>query len=311
MISRRTLLLAAARRKSLLARMQEVMGAMPRWPKGSPKVEVAGEVRFPNYTRRAITFEAEPGDRVPAFVLAPRAAGRRPAMVCLHQTTRIGKAEPAGLGGSVNLHYAQELAERGYVAIVPDYPNYGDYRFDPYAAGYASATMKGIINHMRAIDVLAAMEEVDRDRIGAIGHSLGGHNTLFLAAFDRRVKAAVTSCGFTSFGRYMGGDLTGWSHKGYMPRIASEYGKDPGRMPFDFPELLASLAPRGLFINAPVEDANFDHAGVRECVAEAEKAYRAKGKADKLIASYPLAKHDFPPAVRKAAYASLEAWLKG
>jgi hypothetical protein len=35
-----------------------------------------------------------------------------------------------------------------------------------------------------------------------------------VAAFDGRVKAAVTSCGFTSFARYKGGDLTGWSRKG-------------------------------------------------------------------------------------------------
>ena len=39
--------------------------------------------------------------------------------------------------------------------------------------------MKAIWNNIRAIDVLEAMPEVDRDRIGAIGHSLGGHNALF------------------------------------------------------------------------------------------------------------------------------------
>ena len=41
-------------------------------------------------------------------------------MLCLHQTTGIGKAEPAGIGGLKNLHYALELAERGYVSEESD-----------------------------------------------------------------------------------------------------------------------------------------------------------------------------------------------
>jgi hypothetical protein len=83
----------------------------------------------------------------------------------------------------------------------------------------------------------------------------------------------VTSCGFTSFPKYYGGDLTGWSHRGYMPRIASEYGMSPARMPFDFPEVLGAMAPRPVFINAPLRDANFDVSGVNDCVRSAETVY--------------------------------------
>ena len=98
---------------------------------------------------------------------------------------------------------------------------------------------------------------------------------MFAGIFDPRLRVLVTSCGFISFPRYKRGDLTGWSHKGYMSRIAERYGKDPSRMPFDFPELLASLAPRPLFINAPVGDSNFDVAGMRECVEFAGREYDA------------------------------------
>ena len=48
---------------------------------------------------------------------------------------------------------------------------------------------------------------VDPERIGVIGHSLGGHNSLFVATFDERLKAVVTSSGFNSFAKYYGGDL--------------------------------------------------------------------------------------------------------
>ncbi len=40
-------------------------------------------------------------------------------------------------------------------------------------------------------------------RIGVIGHSLGGHNAIFTATFDERLKAVVTSCGFTGFRNLM------------------------------------------------------------------------------------------------------------
>jgi predicted dienelactone hydrolase len=245
---------------------------------------------------------AEEGDRVPAYLLTPPGkTSRLPAVVCLHQTTAIGKAEPAGLGGKPNLHYAVELARMGLVTIVPDYPGFGDYKYDAYAHGYASATMKGIVNHMRAIDLLQSLPEVDPGRIGAIGHSLGGHNALFLAAFDERVNAVVTSCGFTSFRRYMGGDLTGWSHRGYMPRIASEYGKSSARMPFDFSDVLEAIAPRPVFVNAPLKDSNFDAEGVDEAVANQKH----------ITLRHPDAGHDFPAEVRKEACDFLYRTLSG
>jgi pimeloyl-ACP methyl ester carboxylesterase len=170
--------------------------------------------------------------------------------------------------------------------------------------------MKGIWNHMRAIDLLQDLPQVDARRIGCIGHSLGGHNTLFLAAFDERVKAAVTNCGFTAFPKYYGGDLTGWSHKGYMPRIASEYGKDPKRVPFDFPEVLGAISPRPVLAIAPLRDGNFEVSGVRDCIESASKIYSLLGRMDALQAIYPDSAHEFPPAIRQHAYEWLDKQLK-
>ena len=62
-------------------------------------------------------------------------------MLCLHQTIKIGKGEPAGLGGSDHLDYAHELAQRGYVCLAPDYPSFGDYPYDFGDDGYDSGTM--------------------------------------------------------------------------------------------------------------------------------------------------------------------------
>ena len=299
------------RRDDILRRMQLVMGPFPDDSRRTPLApEVLGEEVVGTVVRRRIAFCAEPGDRVPAYLLLPRGlTGRAPAMLCLHQTTRIGKGEPAGLGGRDDLHYALELAERGYVTLAPDYPGYGDYSFDSYAHGYVSATMKGIWNHVRAVDFLTALPEVDGARVGCIGHSLGGHNTMFVGAFDTRLRALVSSCGFNSFLRYCGGDLTGWSHAGYMPRIATAYDRDARKMPFDFTEVLSAAAPRAVFVNAPLEDDNFDVRGVRDCEEAAAPVYELLGARDRLTVTYPKAGHAFPKDVRDAAYAFVDKVL--
>ncbi len=120
------------RRASILTAMQEVMGPLPGEGRRVPlDVSEAESVPMPKFVRKKITYAAESGDRVPAYLLLPiGGAERRPAMLCLHQTTDIGKGEPVGLGGLPKLRYAQELAERGYVCLVPDYPSFGDYQYD-------------------------------------------------------------------------------------------------------------------------------------------------------------------------------------
>jgi dienelactone hydrolase len=299
------------RRAHILASMQLVMGPFPNASRRVPlDVQELEEADFPKFKRRKITFAVEKGDRLPAYVLIPRKLeSKAPAVLCLHPTSPLGKGVPVGMGPKPNRSYALELAQRGYVALAPDYPNMGDYRLDPYARGYASATMKGIWNHARAIDLLQSLPQVDPDRIGCIGHSLGGHNTMFLAAFDTRIKATVSSCGFNSFPKYYRGNLTGWSHRGYMPRIATVYGKDPRKMPFDFTEVVAALAPRPFFVNAPVGDSNFEVSGVRDCIAAAKPVYELLGERENLVAVYPDAGHDFPPQARQAAYAFLDRVL--
>ena len=293
------------RRAHILESMQRVMGEHPNRDPDLPlQVEVVAEERGEGWLRRTITFIAEPGDRVPAHLFIPDDPPGG-GMLCLHQTTQIGKDEPAGLGGKPNLHYARELAERGFVTLAPDYPGYGDYQADAYQMGYASATMKGIVNHERGVDLLGSLPEVDPARIGVIGHSLGGHNSLFVSAFDERIRVIVSSCGFGSFHRYEGGYLKGWSHDGYMPRIATEYHRAAAQMPFDFTELLGSMAPRHIFINAPVAD-SFTPEAVTDCLEAAHPVYALHDAPDRLVAAHPDCGHDFPVEVRESAYAFVE-----
>jgi acetyl esterase/lipase len=302
------------RREHILANMQLVMGPLPEQSrKILLDVQVLEEVKLARYTRKKITYVPEKGDRVPAYLLIPHPRkGKAPAMLCLHPTTTVIEGKRGRYGGR-DLDYAMELAERGLVTLSPDYLNSGDYagKLDPYALGYASATMKGIWNHIRAADLLQSLPEVDADRIGVIGYSLGGHNAMFVAAFDTRLKVIVLIAGFDSIFCRRGGGLAGWGGRAYyMFRVSTVYGNDPQRMPFDFSEVLGALAPRPVFISAPIWDVYFDPLGVRNCVQAARPAYDLFGASAKLVVSYPDAEHGFPPEVRKAAYEFIERFLR-
>ena len=292
--------------------MQRVMGPLPGPSRKVPlDVRVTEETKTPRFVRKKLTFAVEKGDRVPAYLFLPTGRkGKLAAVLCLHQTTPLGKKSPAGLGGKPNLHYALHLAERGYVTLAPDYPSFGDYPYDFARSAYQSGSMKAVWNNMRAIDLLQSLEEVDPERIGCIGHSLGGHNTMFTAAFDTRVKVLVSNCGFTSFPKYYGGKLNGWTSARYMPLIASAFENKPEKVPFDFPEVVATFALRAFLASRPLHDDNFEVSGVRDCLAAARPVYELLGAKDKLSANYPDCKHDFPPAVRKVAYDWLDRWLK-
>ena len=303
------------RRQQILENMQLVMGPLPGPEQRVPlDVQVLEQTETDRYVQRKITYAAEPGDRVPAFLLIPKQRVQpAAAMLCLHPTSPLGKAQLVGIDGIPTRFYARELAEHGFICLVPDYPSFGEYPYDFKAAGahYRSGTMKGIWNHIRGLDVLESLPEVDRDRIGCIGHSLGGHNSLFVAAFDQRIRAVVTSCGFNAFEDYYGGDLKGWTSDRYMPRIRTDYGCDPRRMPFDFHDILGAMAPRPVFINAPLNDANFAVVGVRKAVASAGEVYRLREAEAALRVDYPDAEHDFPDDIRTAVYQWLGQKLRG
>lgn len=301
------------RRQRILRNIQQATGPLPDRSHLPPlDVKVLAEEKGDGYRRLNVTFTAERDDRISAHLYLPDESAdgvKRPAMLALHPTSPLGKRVTAGESDKPNRGYAKELAQRGYVVLAPDYPSFGDYAYDFAADRYVSGTMKGIFNHMRCVDLLAAREEVDPQRIGVIGHSLGGHNAMFVAVFDPRLKVVVSSCGWTPFHDYYEGDITGWTSDRYMPRLRDVFGLEPDRVPFDFAEIVAALAPRPFFSNSPLGDGNFAASGVKKAEAEAGKVYRLYGAGDHLVVKYPDAGHDFPPDVREEAYRWFDRFL--
>lgn len=302
----------AIRRGHILQGFQAALGELPTREQLPPLDPVYGEpVAADGHVRVHVTIVAGEGERIPCWLLLPPQLPdqKLPAMLALHQTTNIGKDEPAGLGGLPNLAYGRELAQRGYVVLAPDYPSFGEYEFDYAASPYPSGSLKGVLNHMRCVDFLAGHKNVDPQRIGVIGHSLGGHNSIFVGVFDERLQVVVSSCGWTPFHDYYAGDIRGWTSDRYIPRLRDVYELDPDRLPFDFYELVAALAPRAFFSSSPERDSNFEVAGVRKAAAEATPIFELLSAAERLKVVYPECEHDFPPEVRREAYAFVDRVL--
>lgn len=306
-----------SRRKEALAGFQQVAGPLP-----GPEMrcaldpKVLEEVDCGSYLRRLITYTAQPqpGGQVPAYLCIPKTAlagTKTPAVLCLHPTeNQIGHKVVVGLGGKPHRQYAAELAERGFVTLAPSYPQLASYQPDLKALNMPSGTVKAVWDNIRGLDYLESLPFVDSSRgFATIGHSLGGHNSIYTAAMDDRLKVIVSSCGFDSFLDYKGGDIRGWNQERYMSKMANYLGK-PAELPFDFYELIACLAPRHVYVNAPLRDANFKWDSVDRIRDAALPVFKLQGAAaDHLHIAHPGSEHDFPDKERLESYEMIKRVL--
>jgi len=216
------------------------------------------------YTRQLVSYNVEADERASAYVGIPlHLDGKAPAVVALHGTYKEGKRQPAGLEGDPDKAHLDHLCRRGYVVIAPDHfvagdriPPEGPYETARFYQKHPQWTAVGkfTYEHSIAVDVLQSLEQVDPKRVGALGHSLGGHGTFFLAAYDERIKAAACNCG-ASFFRH-NPNVEAWARDHwyvYLKHVRP--GLLEGRLPpIDFHEIIALIAPRPVYVASAEED---------------------------------------------------------
>ena len=212
------------------------------------------------------TVFGTPVDLIQAYLFVPRDVSiKYPAIVAIHQdgpNDHIGKKESAGVAGDSSLFYGLELFNKGYVVICPDryqhsyrrrIPNPGQKQSDEDLVESAQShwvgqlLMQGRTHNgkeaydlTRAVDVLYQYNFVDTSRIGAIGHSGGGHNLVPFVFADDRIKAAVSSCGFF--------ETTYWFHENAAKKRGSQ-GALPGLLDIGImTDYLAYIAPRPIML---------------------------------------------------------------
>jgi len=304
------------KRQQVIAGMLQGMGRLPARPirrsLNDFNIRVINTQVRGRYTKKTISFDVAEGEVVHALLYEPldkQPGEKRPGIVGLHPTSQSGKSS---FEGWPLCNFPIELAMQGYIVIVPDYPGFGDsknHNFD--TDRYDSGTIKGVFNHMSCVDLLQRHPDVDPNKIGAIGHSLGGHNAMFLAAFDDRVKIAVSSCGWTPFEYYetKKGRLKTWALPTYMPPLQTRYNSDHTKFPFDFHEVAAAIAPRVFFSSSPTGDGVFPGWGPKAAAPHIAKFFKARGVEQAFQFHQPRAQHRFPWDARQAAYRSMNDTL--
>jgi dienelactone hydrolase len=261
------------------------------WPQPCDLRPVVREtIRKDGYRIESVTYEVEPGDRVPALLLVPDGVDANhpaPAMAVWHQhngTWHVGKVEPAGLAGSPMHHTGVALAKEGYVVLCPDALCFGErqskdlrggdferFEFLRYVVAGKCMAWKNILDMRRAVDYLCSRPEVKADRIGCYGHSMGSTDTWLVGPWEPRLKCLVGNCCLPTYAAIhrthilhcFPNFIPGWS----------QYG--------DTPDIAGLIAPRALHLNFGEKDDGSPIQEVREGVKTIARAYEQAGAADR------------------------------
>lgn len=287
-----------------------------------PEVQVLGEQDLIDHIRRHIRIRSEPDDWIPAYLLIPKDLPKKPvpAMICLHHTDFTGKNVMCGLKGKPQWAFALQLVRRGYVCIVPDEIGFGE-RIPAGTQCYHDSISfyrrhrrwsymgKMIWDVSRTIDYLETLPYVDRHKIGSVGLSHGSYSTIFAAAFEPRITAAIASCGFDTFRN--DDQPHRWSHMTpLIPQLGS-YLPEVKNIPFDWHHICALVAPRPLFICYSTDDFVFPNLKkMGAFFGDVQSVYQLYDAADNLAWYEHPGTHDFPDKGRAIAYRWLDDRFK-
>jgi len=305
---------------------ESVLKCLGKFPE---KVDLEGEIVSSedknDHILQRVRYYVEPGERVESYLLIPKnISGKNPAIIAIHQHNGefyLGKSEPAGLSKNSMYHYGLELCLRGYVVLCPDNLGFEDRRpeeykrkekdslegmnyerllFCKYILEGSTLQAKYLSDLCRGIDFLETLDFVDPERIGAIGHSLGGQETLWLTWFDKRIKVGVSSCGFSQMKTIIRDDII-HNYAAYTFGLLNIG---------DIADIVCDIAPRPFLMANGEEDDIFPIDGVKDIISKAKKKYIEMGYAENFNHIIFKGGHAFPGDVRMRAYEWIDRFLK-
>jgi len=167
----------------------------------------------------------------------------------------------------------------------------------------AGVTWEGLVclDDMRTVDYLASRPDVDPNRLGCLGISMGGYRTLYLAAMDERIRAGCIA-GFMSTVRPMlkrHVDTHSWVH--FLPGLHRH---------LDWPDLAGLTAPRSLMALQCSRDGLFPLAGMQAANEKIAAIYAKAGIPNNFVGRFYDAPHIFSRAMQDDAFAFLDRNLE-
>jgi len=298
---------AEAWQRTLHAKLTELVGGFPA--ERSPLRPKLLQTRaFPGYRREQIVFDSRPGVTVLAYVLMPTAAKTpAPTMICVPGHGR-GVDDIVGIDeqgrdrtdkAGYQHDFAIQVVEAGMAAVAIEPMAFGCRRdplnarqglsrkaCEPVAGGalMIGQTLIGwrVWDIMRTLDYIASRPELDASRVGCVGISGGGTATLFAAALEPRLRAAMVS-GYLNTFRDSVGSLAHCVDN-YIPGILNWA---------EMHDIAGLIAPRPLFVESGEKDNIFPIQASIESFNHVREVYRVFGAADRIEQEVFPGEHSF------------------
>ena len=301
-----------------------LIGGMPdRTPLNARTV---GSFERPKYRVEKVVYESQPNFHISGTLYIPT-VGRPPFPGVLYQMGHTTN----GKGDATYQLCCQTLAGLGYLVLGFDPMGQGERTYYPGRVPSHSRLgadeehtfpgrqmlLKGITSTwlqtwdaVRSLDYLASHPMVDVKRLGATGQSGGGTDTMFLAAVDDRLAAAVVSSGITENVACANFNPPGSTDDGEQNLVAS------APAGFDRWDLLYPVAPKPLLVMVSQRDffgtysPNYLTSGTEE-FQKLQRVYRTLGHADQIGWFGTPLPHGFSHDLRMQMYNWFGRWLKG
>ncbi|MFH1824866.1 MAG: alpha/beta fold hydrolase [Candidatus Firestonebacteria bacterium] len=269
---------------------------------------------YDDYIREKVIFQSEIKESIFAYFLIPKKSYYQeglPVVICLHQHGghfALGKSEIVGRIGNKNQQYGLELVKRGYAVFAADsrcfeerqkfWDGDGIYSHRLLLEGKTLAGMF-IWDIKRAIDWLESRKEINPNRIGLIGHSMGAMQALILTPLEKRIKVVMASCGAKVLKiAFLRGDDIPWSYQ------------IPGFMKTgDLPLLYSMIAPKPFLLLGRSSDKVSTLEEQKVVKKEVMKIYKCLGKEECFSYYLEDGGHAFSFTMRERAYKWLKKWL--
>lgn len=269
------------------------------------KPEMAGRTETPDGAIRRYRAHNCAGN-LDIFVGVPRSAGKNaPVILALPQTGVAGAREIFGLSGDPKLAFGRKFMQAGFPVVSSEVWLNGngsdanhDWSTDRFYKRFPqwSALGRMLVDNRSTLDLLPELG-LKSSCTAAVGHSLGGHNALFLAAFDKRIDVVVSSGGFEPIATDT--DAQRWSRSTwfvYMPALRSIVTQPaPRQVPFDFDGLMSTIYPRAVMVVQGREDPTWTNENlIPEHLQKIEDAYKRAKIAGQFDLSMFEGGHEFP-----------------
>ncbi len=290
-----------ARRELLTNKLSEYLDPILELAdRTSLNAEVTGVIGREGYRIENVLFESLPNLWVTASAYVPiNEPCPVPGILCLHGHFLRGRYDSRHQAACIG------LALRGYLVLSLDMVGFNERAFmSDFHSNTEYLLMSGVsmqaidcLDNMRAIDYLCSRPDVDNKKIGCTGCSGGGNHTMYVAALDKRIKAAVPICSVERFVNYLG---KGVSTCEQVPGIAAYA---------DIPDICSLIAPRALLVISGTLDITFPIASVRQAVSRISDIYRLVGADQRFNAVEVYSGHDLNREMREIMYSWFDQWF--